>query len=203
MRNCYICNCYISNEPMTALRWIASPPAAALITAALFVMMALMIQRPADDWPAPTPLADVDITFEPEPPEPKDEVLRQDTEPLPPIEIQPAQKGKRPDVVAPRPQVTPTSEPGAGAAVAIDPPVIRHAPQYPRGCASRGAEGVVIVQFDIAPSGDVINPRIIDTPDRCFRRTVLAAVSKWKYAPSANGGMRRGGVETFRFQLVE
>ena len=188
---------------MALLRWIASPPAAALITAGLFAMMALLIRNPGLDLPAPKPLVKTDITFKPDPlkldPKPARPVLPDQ----PPLRIAPQDSTGLPDPVPPPPQRTPQMEGDPRAALRIDPPLIRRAPPYPQSCASKGVEGIVMVQFDVTPSGDVINPRLLQTPHRCFQRSVLAALGKWKYPPSRTGARRRGLVETFNFQLVD
>ena len=189
---------------MFVLRWIASPPVAALITAALFAMMALMIRNPQIDLPPPKPFIKTDVTFEPEPLEVEPKPDRPVLPDQPPTQIAPQERTGLPDPIALPPQGLPDIEAGPGGGhLDIDPPIIKAPPQYPQSCASRGVEGVVIVQFDITPGGDVINPRIVESPDRCFRRTVLATISKYKYPPSRSGAMRRGRVETFNFQLVD
>ena len=189
---------------MAFLRWTASPPIAALVTLGLFALMAAMIRGPEIDWPEPEPYPNFDITFTPEPLEPPPAPPRPDLPEQPPTPITPAEKTGLPDPIPLPPQPFPEGGPAPdGGGVAIDPPMIKHAPPYPQGCASKGVEGVVIVQFDVTPTGDVINPVILEAPDRCFRRTVLATISKWKYPPARNSAMRRSMVETFNFQLVD
>lgn len=190
---------------MTFLRWVASTPMAAMITLGLFVFMAAMIRNPEIDWPAPKPYPKIDITFEPPKPNqtpypPK----RKDLPKEPPTTIDIPTSDGPPEGITFDPPIGPGDEgmDGAGGIV-IDPPVITHPPQYPQSCSSKGVEGVVVVQFDVTPTGEVINPRIIETPDRCFRRTVIATVSKWKYPPARSGAMRYSIVETFNFQLVD
>lgn len=189
---------------MTFLRWIASPPAAVLITVGLFLMMATMIRSPEINWPEPKAYADINVTFEPKPP--KTTLYPPKPQPLPnepPIEIDlPDSKGL-PDPIPAPPQKGPADTGFDQGGLTIDPPLIKHAPQYPQSCSGKGVEGVVIVQFDVTPTGEVVNPRILETPDRCFRRAVIATVSKWKYPPARSGSMRYSVVETFNFQLVD
>jgi protein TonB len=106
------------------------------------------------------------------------------------------------------PVQTPVPRPGASEIERIPPgegavssPVIRIPPPYPENCRSRGAEGVVIVEFDVTPEGNVVNARVVDSANRCFNRSVLKAVSGWKYPPAAGGGMRYGLMERFNFRL--
>lgn len=189
---------------MAFLRWTASPPVAALVTLGLFIMMAAMIRGPEIDWPKPKPYEDVVVTYKPPPMEPLETPTKPTLPTLPPTVIDPPTRDDAPEGVPFEPPTGPTGDtiPGGGD-LAISPPLIKHPPQYPQSCATKGAEGVVIVQFDVTPEGDVINPLILETADRCFNRTVISTISKWKYPPARSGAMRRSMVETFNFQLVD
>lgn len=189
---------------MGFLRWTASPPMAALVTAGLFIMMAALIRGPELNLPKPKPYEDVVVTFKPELLEPHPTPIKPTLPALPPTEINPPPRDGAPEGVPFEPPTGPVGEtvPGGGDLV-ISPPLIKHSPQYPQSCSAKGVEGVVIVQFDVTPEGNVINPQIIETVDRCFNRTVLATISKWKYPPARGGAMRRSNVETFHFQLVD
>lgn len=190
---------------MTFLRWIASPPVAALITIGLFLMMAMLIRSPNIDWPAPKPYPDINVIYEPPGPDTTPYPPKPTPQPNePPTEIDFPTSDGPPDGIPYDPPKGPGgSEIDGDYTMTIDPPMITYPPQYPQSCASKGVEGIVTVQFDVTPTGDVVNPRILETPDRCFRRTVIATVSKWKYPPARNGAMRYSLVETFSFQLVE
>jgi protein TonB len=85
-------------------------------------------------------------------------------------------------------------------------PVFKPAPQYPENCRSRGAQGVVIVEFDVTPEGAVVNPRIVSSADSCLDRTVLRTIASYRYPPTVEDGrpvMRRGVQEVFNFQLTD
>ncbi len=190
---------------MLALRWIAGTPVAALITAALFAMMAAMISQPVAGWTTPKPTPRIVITRKiietrPLPPKPLPP-LKEDP---PPIEIQPAGAGEKPTIPMETPDHTPAEAGPKGGAGVVVAPLIRVAPAYPERCRARGAEGTVLVQFDVAADGSVVNPVIIESSDRCFDRTVLKAVSGWKYPPATRGGRaaaRYGVVERFSFEI--
>lgn len=191
------------------LRWIIGLPLAALITALLFLVMARLI-APADvDSDAPADRAPIVITFDPPPPgraPPPDR-------PVPPEAPEP------PGIDLP----DPSGAPGAGAQQGrpdpIDPdisigggpfvppgPNISTPPPYPQNCIARGAAGVVIVEFDVDPRGNVINPRIVSSPDRCFDRPILKAIQTWKYSPNFENDtpvVRRNVRETLRFELED
>ncbi len=192
---------------MYALRWIAGTPVAALVTAALFVLMAALIRQPLGDLPKPKPLPQIKITLDfVEQPPAKPKPPKRIEEMQPPLEIQHAGRSDKPTVTIAPPDHTPTTvDPGNGGGVIVTP-IIRIAPPYPERCRSRGAEGAVLVQFDVAADGSVVNPRIIESADSCFNRTVLKVVSGWKYPPAMRNGApapRYGLVERFSFRLAE
>lgn len=68
--------------------------------------------------------------------------------------------------------------------------IIRIAPQYPQAAISRGVEGYVDVIFDVTPLGTTENIRIIAAvPSNIFNRSVIKAVSGWKYKPNVVDGV--------------
>lgn len=192
---------------MTFFRWIVGLPMAAIVTAGLFFMMAGLIEQKSVDYPDPTPYPDIRITSEP-PDERQNLVDRyketrlKEKQPDTEIERTPPTDGPgKIFVPTPRPPIDPM--PG-GRGTGFPQPVITFAPPYPENCRSRAAEGTVTVQFDVTAEGNVVNPRIIQTVDRCFNRTVIRTVSKWKYPPATKGGrsiMRRGVTTVIRFEL--
>lgn len=192
---------------MHVLRWITGTPIAALVTAALFAMMAAMISQPVDGWTTPKPRERIVITaeIEPNPPYPITPPRPKNDTP-PPTEIQKTTAGEKPVVKLGPPAITDIdANPGAGTGL-VAAPLIRVAPAYPERCRGRGAEGTVLVQFDVAANGSVVNPVIIESADRCFNRTVLKAVSGWKYPPAMRAGKpapRYGVAERFSFELAE
>ncbi len=189
-------------------RWILGLPFAAIVTTALFFFMAGMIDRdmpiePIKQTPALELLVKTkDSTLDPKP-DIEPPILTEDP-PEPIIETTPP--GPKPD---PTPGVPtkriedPTRQAGPNLIIA---PIIRYKPQYPESCRARGAEGDVLVQFDVTPEGRVVNVRIIESADPCFNRTVRSTVAKWKYPPAIEDGratMRYGVLERFSFQLEE
>ena len=61
-------------------------------------------------------------------------------------------------------------------------PIVRINPIYPPIAAQRELEGWVLLKFDIGPSGNVLNPKVIDAePKRIFDDAAINAVKKWKY----------------------
>ncbi|GJL91919.1 energy transducer TonB [Hyphococcus sp.] len=189
---------------MTLFRWIVGAPVAALITAGLFLMMAFLIREKMVDLPQPTERLDIKITAQKtdspdEGPKPPIERLKQKP-PETEFEFPPVDRTGGP-TIDPEPfqiERNPPTDPGV-----VVGPTIRVAPPYPENCRTRGIEGLVVVQFDVTPEGNVVNPRIVDSPNACFNRPILKAVSNWKYSPASSGGMRYGVVERFSFQLEE
>lgn len=192
---------------MTFFRWFAGLPLAGLITLGLFAMMAGMIKldRGHKD-PRAAPVLEIfpqikETPIDPRPTPPKGPTL----DDPPPIDIPPTDRAKAPGpVVSIAPGPPQIVDPEIGRAANVGP-LIRYAPPYPDTCRSRGVMGIVLVQFDVTPEGNVVNARVIDAPDRCFNR-IVSTVSKWKYPPAYENGrpvMRYGVVEKFNFQLTE
>lgn len=186
-------------------RWMFGLPGAALISALLFLGMAYMIRQEAQTTP-PQPPVDFSITLKPEPPTKTIKPPPRQKLPDPPptkIERQPPSKnpgGGLPIDLPPGPT-------GGGGEIFIPGPMqptVKPPPSYPETCRSRGAQGIVIVEFDVTAEGAVVNPRIISSADGCFDRTVLQTIQKYKYLPPEQDGRpvaRRGVREVFNFQL--
>ncbi|MEZ5892883.1 MAG: TonB family protein [Parvularculaceae bacterium] len=189
---------------MFLFRWLSGLPLAAAVTLGLFFLMSQMIRTTASMLDLPSLHVELTITAreQPEGPVKSKNPPKQIKEEMPKTVIEfPKPTGKG-DTIPTNPgpvKISPTPPGGGGAST----PLIRIAPAYPEACRSRNAQGVVIVEFDVTPEGNVINPRIVETADRCFDRTVIKTVSGWKYPPASGGGMRYGAVERFNFQLTE
>ncbi len=60
-------------------------------------------------------------------------------------------------------------------------------PEYPQSALMSGAEGWVNVSLSVTPSGNVLDPRVVESSNgTTFDRAALSAVSKWKYEPFAS-----------------
>ena len=189
---------------MSGIRLFFGVPLAVLITAGLFIVMHALIsndielaeQRKFERWnysvkPEPldkpdrqTPDIDVDISTPP-----------------PPVDVFP--KGGDKSLPGPRGLPSDIEAPGIeGDDIfpAILAPIIRIEPFYPDRCLARGLEGSVLVEFDITPDGAVVNPRILSTSSKCFNKSVLQAVVRWRYSPP--GKLVRGQKTTLSFRLA-
>ncbi len=68
-------------------------------------------------------------------------------------------------------------------------PLVTVPPIYPDRAASRGVEGWVLVEFDITPTGQAVDPRVIDyDPSTIFNRAAIKAIKKWKFKPKVVNG---------------
>jgi TonB family protein len=61
-------------------------------------------------------------------------------------------------------------------------------PLYPPAAMAAGIEGYVDVRFTLSPSGTVVAPQVVAAePAGVFDQAAIAAVSRWRYSPPANG----------------
>ena len=86
-------------------------------------------------------------------------------------------------------------------------PLVRIPPQYPQRCqrSARLTESVV-VEFNVTPEGNVVDPTVINTTNACFNRAAMRAVTRWRYQPRVVDGVAqpRFGVRTaIDFRMAE
>lgn len=180
---------------MGFFRWIVGAPAAAAITLILFLIMAGLIGGEAQLAPPRDATSPV-ITMQPPQPRPTPEkskrpdILKEVPEPLS-RRTSPTGPGEFPLPTPERPSPDKPDFRGGGAVVTI-------APGYPEQCRSRGAEGAVVVEFDVNERGEVTNARVVSSDNRCFDRTVVRTVLGWKYPPGARRTVRERFVFTLR-----
>ncbi len=63
-------------------------------------------------------------------------------------------------------------------------PIVRPPPQYPTQCQGRAnALETVVVEFDVTPQGTVNNPRVVSSSNACFNRAAMQSVARWRYQP--------------------
>ena len=67
-------------------------------------------------------------------------------------------------------------------------PLIKVNPYYPKDLRSRGVEGWVLMEVEVADDGKVTSSRVIDaSPESGFNEAALSAVNKWIYKPGSLG----------------
>lgn len=68
-------------------------------------------------------------------------------------------------------------------------PLYRVEPRYPAKALKRGAEGFVVMQFTIDPTGRPTDVKVLEAnPRRMFEREAVRALKKWKYQPKVIEG---------------
>ncbi|MEL7028187.1 MAG: TonB family protein [Pseudomonadota bacterium] len=177
------------------MRMLLGSPAAALATVTLFFLMSFLVrtefETPPQTFETPTITFLRGIVDTTEPVPPRESQVRPEAEVQPPPPPRPAKKSKTTDIMLPAGPAAPTPDvdPNVRAGGAFPTPLVRIPPQYPSKALARGIEGVVIVEFDIAADGSVMNAVVIDAePAGYFERAALNAVAQWKYRPQTRDG---------------
>ncbi len=194
-------------------RLLLGLPAAAIVTAGLFLFMSAMIRQELRleeekdnlNISVTAQLQDTDLNAA------NKEFKRPTLDtppPPPPATVDPSNRPALDGVRAEIPTLNPTLNIGSGFNPDRDAqPLVRIEPQYPDRCQSRaGDTEIVVVEFDVTPEGQTANPRVIDTTNSCLNREAMRAVSRWKYQPKIVDNepqWRRGVVTQFRFQLAD
>jgi len=190
-------------------RMIFGLPGAAIVTALLFLAMGWMVRMQDVTIGHPPPPVDK-ITFDE--PEPKILPVGPKAKPEPAPETPKIEFPKASEVPGGGVPTDPITGPtrGSGKIIGIPigtPPTVKFAPIYPENCRARGAQGVVMVEFDVTADGAVVNPRVVASENSCLDRAALQTISKWKFSPQTDADGRaiaqRGLRQTFNFQLTE
>ena len=78
-------------------------------------------------------------------------------------------------------------------------------PVYPPAAKAAGIEGLVVVRYDVAKDGRVVNARIDSAePIGIFEEAALATVRSWRYNPALKDGSPvqvENVVSNIRFEL--
>ena len=94
---------------------------------------------------------------------------------------------------------------GAGGSDSDVVPLVRVDPDYPPQAKQRRIEGWVDIEFTIAPTGTVEDPKVIGAnPRGVFEQAALRAVRRWRYNPKIENGVAvaRAGIRVrLRFEL--
>lgn len=80
-------------------------------------------------------------------------------------------------------------------------------PSYPRSALRQGIEGYVIIEFDVSPNGEVLDPFVVETDQPgLFERAALRSIRRWAFEPYVHEGMPvtvSDVTTTFRFVLAD
>ena len=82
--------------------------------------------------------------------------------------------------------------------------LVRVAPVYPSRAIARELEGYVVVQFDVAPNGQVTNVVVIESSSSVFNAAAVKAAERFKFKPRVVDGVAlatRGVQNLFSFRL--
>lgn len=82
--------------------------------------------------------------------------------------------------------------------------LVRVAPVYPTRAITNGAEGWVLVEYDVTASGGVTNVRVVESSHRMFEAAAVRAAKKFRYKPRVVDGrprLTRGVRNRFRFEM--
>jgi protein TonB len=186
------------------IRLILGVPGAFIVTGAIFLAMAYMIQqdaqleeeRDAVSISITQKLRDSNLSSAKEFKRPT-----LDTPPPPPPSVVDA--SNRPSLDGVRAAV-PTLDVKLNIGTGFNPdrdaqPLVRIPPQYPERCMQRAqSREQVVVEFDVTPEGTTTNPRVVESSNSCLNSAATKSVERWKYQPKIveNKPEWRRGVQT-------
>ena len=196
------------------LRLLGGLPGAILVTMGIFLLLATVITRQQDVQLDDERIIEISVTRQiedtadqrredfqrpvldqPPPPPP----MRADPSFRPAMDVQ---MGALPDLGGVDVDIATGFDPDRDAQ-----PLVRIPPQYPTQCIDRARDTeTVMVEFDVTPEGNVVDPRVLDTTNPCFNRAAMRAVQRWRYNPRVVDGVAqpRTGVRTaIDFSLEE
>lgn len=175
----------------TVLRLLGGIPTAAIVTIALFMLLATVITQQQDVQLDDDVSVEINVTRQIQD---RSDQRRQDMQrpvldqppPPPPTVSDPnfrpsmtAQIGAMPDLSNVDVDIGTGFNPDRDAQ-----PLVRIPPQYPQRCMSRARNlETVVLEFDVTPEGSVVNPEVLESTNSCLNRAALRAVQRWRYNP--------------------
>lgn len=175
----------------TFLRLIGGFPSAAIVTIALFLLLATVITQRQDVQLDEDKSIEINVTRQiqdttdqrvedfqrpvlDQPPPPPPTVSDPSFRPSMDVQI-----GDLPDLGNVDVEIGTGFNPDRDAQ-----PLVRIPPQYPSRCMDRAREiETVILEFDVTPEGSVVNPEVIETTNSCLNQAAIRAVQRWRYNP--------------------
>ena len=201
-------------EQRTFLRYALGVALGLGVTILLLLLMEKLIESdrsPYSEPPKGELLSFVRLLEEPPPVTRKPPTEPPEVEPPPDVDppelppIEPCEKGECGAPVEPPPADPPDVTRNGVATDGDFLPIMKVAPEYPRGAASRGIEGYVLLEFTVTSLGSVRDPVVVDaSPPGVFERAATAASLKFRYKPRVLNGQPvdvRGVRNVIRFEL--
>jgi len=74
-------------------------------------------------------------------------------------------------------------------------------PEYPATALSRNMSGVVVARFAVEVDGTVGRIRLLESPDAALGRAVIAAITRWHFAPFRSGDEATVAIATISFRF--
>lgn len=183
-------------------------PGAAAITALLFLAMGWMIRQDATTAPpVEAPKVYILAKLKPSDPIRAAPPAREAPKPPPAIELDFPPPGDSGSAVPYEPAQGPARQRAIITFPSATKPTLTFPPAYPENCRARDAQGVVMVEFDVTPEGNVVNPRVVASENSCLDRAAINTISKWKFQPQTDDSGRpiaqRNLRQAFNYQLTE
>jgi len=93
-------------------------------------------------------------------------------------------------MTAPLPRAAPSARPALGIRELDQVPKAkrRAAPKYPAVLRHLNVEGNVVVEFEIAPTGKVVEAHVVQSSNSGFEMAALQAVQTWEFEPGLKDG---------------
>lgn len=200
---------------MSMVRFIFSGALAAVVTAALVLLMHVLIQTnikaPGEvkKYKVPDivmPEREITTEYDTSKPERPDEVDEPPPE-MPEMEFDaPETSNEGISINGPKIDKPKIAGPGGIGGDGEMIPITKIQPQYPSRASSRGIEGYCTVKFTVTEIGTTEDIVVHDCPESVFARASIKAASKFKYKPRVIDGtaVRVPGVlNKFTFQLAK
>lgn len=190
----------------TLIRLISGIPGALVVTAAIFVLLATVIQQDQDVVLDKSATVEINVTRQlqdtqtqnaedfqrpvlDQPPPPPPNLV--DTNFVPDMN---ATIGELPDLGSVDIEISTNFNADRDAQ-----PIVRIPAQYPQQCMARADNlETVTVEFDVTPEGSVVNINVISSTNTCLNRAATRSVQRWRYNPKIVDGVAqpRFGVRT-------
>lgn len=183
---------------MSMVRFIFSGALAAVVTAALVLLMHVLIQTNINapeqgrKYKVPDivmPEREITTEYDTSKPERPDEIDEPPPE-MPDMEFEvPETSNEGISINGPKIDKPKVAGPGGFGGDGEMIPITKIAAQYPSRALSRGIEGYCTVEFTVTEIGTTDNIVIADCPESIFERSSIKAAEKFKYKPRVVDGV--------------